>query len=153
MDGNPKDRIGSTKLPLHLFPAAAIAAGSVGMLNGALKYGRANFRAESVRVSIYVDAAQRHLQAWFEGESNDPDDGVPHLAAVLANIAILVDASAQGTLIDDRNFGNPAAHRGYVGGLASHVARLTDLHEARHPTHYSRNAVAPAVSPELADLV
>lgn len=33
--GNPKDRIASTKLPLHLFQASAVAMGSLGMLNGA----------------------------------------------------------------------------------------------------------------------
>ena len=41
---NPKDMIGSNKLPLHLWPNTATAMGSLGFLNGALKYGRANFR-------------------------------------------------------------------------------------------------------------
>jgi hypothetical protein len=140
MSTNPKDRLGAAKLPLHLFPATAIAAGSVGMLNGALKYGRSNFRATPVRATVYVDAALRHLHAWADGEDADPDDGVPHLCAVLANLAIMVDAQAQGTLIDDRNYGDPQAHRAAVDALTAHVSRLLALHAQRDPKHYSRLA-------------
>src|SRR5262245_34849479 len=69
---NPKDIIGSNKVPVSLFPSTAIALGSITMLNGLCKYGRDNFRAVGVRASIYVDAAMRHLQAWNEGEEVDP---------------------------------------------------------------------------------
>ena len=41
---NPKDAIGSQKLPLHLWPTTATAMGCLGLLDGALKYGRANWR-------------------------------------------------------------------------------------------------------------
>ncbi len=138
MTGNPKDRIGLAKIPLHLFPASAVALGSIGILNGALKYGRNNFRAEPVRASIYVDAAFRHLHAWFEGEEADPDDGVPHLGAVLANLAILVDAQVQQTLVDDRNFGNFAQYREFFEALTPHVLRLNRQHVGRSPTHFTR---------------
>ena len=68
---NPKDAIGSGKLPLHLWPTTATALGCISMLNGMLKYGRSNFRAVGIRASIYYDAAMRHLNAWFEGEDDD----------------------------------------------------------------------------------
>jgi hypothetical protein len=56
---NPKDAIGSSKLPLHLWPETATLLGSLGLLDGMLKYGRAIFRAIGVRASIYYDACRR----------------------------------------------------------------------------------------------
>jgi hypothetical protein len=41
---NPKDGIGNTKLPLHLWPFSATAQGSLALLDGMLKYGRLNWR-------------------------------------------------------------------------------------------------------------
>lgn len=134
---NPKAGVAGGKLPLHLWPATATAMGCLGMLNGMLKYGRSNFRATPVAASVYVDAALRHLQAWFEGEETDPDDGVPHLAAALSCLAIIVDAGAAGTLLDDRmTEGN---YRKLIDGLTPHVNRLKGLHAGRSPKHYTIN--------------
>lgn len=135
-DSNPKDAIGADKLPLHLWPPAATAMGSIGLAEGMLKYGRANWRAAGVRASIYYDACRRHLDAWFEGEEVAPDSGVPHLANALACLAIIVDAKAAGKLTDDRNFGG-AGYRTLVEELTPHVARLKALHAGKSPTHYS----------------
>lgn len=132
---NPKDIIGSNKLPLHLWPNTATAMGSIGFLNGALKYGRANFRVVGVRASIYYDAAKRHLDAWFEGEECDPDDGVPHLSAALACIAIIVDAAAADKLTDDRNVSG--GYRELVDVLTLHVSRLKEIHKEKSPKHYT----------------
>lgn len=134
---NPKDAIGSDKLPLHLWPNTATALGCIGMLNGMLKYGRSNFRVAGVRASIYIDAAKRHLNAWFEGEECDKDDGVPHLAAALSCIAIIVDARAAGKLNDDRMVSGGYAK--LVAELTPHVKRLKDLHKDRAPKHYTIN--------------
>lgn len=131
---NPKDTIGSDKLPLHLWPTTATAMGCIALLNGALKYGRSNWRAVGVRSSVYVDACQRHLAAWFEGEEVD-EEGVPHLAAALACLAIIVDSQAAGTLRDDRQY--PGGHRKLIDSLTPHVKRLKALHEKRTPPrHY-----------------
>ena len=132
---NPKDAIGSNKLPLHLWPETATALGSLGLLDGALKYGRSNFRAIGIRASIYVDACQRHLKAWFEGEDCDPDSGLPHLAHALACLAILVDAMAAGNMTDDRQF--PAGYREWIDELTPHVSRLKALHSGKDPKHYT----------------
>ncbi|CAM3214633.1 dATP/dGTP diphosphohydrolase domain-containing protein [Pseudomonas fluorescens] len=132
---NPKDLIGSGKLPLHLWPVTATALGSLGLLDGMLKYGRSNFRAVGIRASIYYDAASRHLNAWFEGEAVDPDSGLPHLAHALACLAIIVDAEAAGKLNDDRM--HPGGYRGLINSLTPHVARLKALHEDKNPTHYT----------------
>jgi hypothetical protein len=132
---NPKDLIGSDKLPLHLWPTTATAMGCIGMLNGMLKYGRTNFRAVGVRATIYIDAALRHLAAWIEGEECDPDDGVPHLAAALSCIAIVVDAHAAGKLNDDRMVAG--GYRKLVDALTPHVKRLKEHHKDRNPKHYT----------------
>ena len=133
---NPKDIVGSTKPPLHLGPTTATAVGCLPMLEGALKYGRSNFRAIGVRSSIYYDAARRHLDAWFEGEDVDPDSGLPHLAHALACLAIIVDAQAAGKLRDDRMA--PGGYREWINGLTQHVKRLKTKHADKHPTHYTK---------------
>lgn len=133
---NPKDAIGSDKLPIHLWPSTATALGCVAMANGMLKYGRSNFRAIGVKSSIYIDAAKRHIDAWFEGEECDPDDGVPHLAAALACIAIIVDARAAGKLNDDRQISG--GYRALVEELTPHIKRLKELHKDRAPKHYTK---------------
>lgn len=147
---NPKDAIGSDKLPIHLWPETATATGSIGLLNGDLKYGRSNWRHAGVRASVYVDAIRRHLAAWFEGEECDPDDGVPHLAAVLASAAILVDARAAGMLTDDRQ--TPGGYRALVDDLTPHVARLKALHADKNPKRYTIQD-AKAVEPSPYDEV
>ncbi|SHM77958.1 dATP/dGTP diphosphohydrolase domain-containing protein [Phytopseudomonas punonensis] len=134
-DTNPKDAIGSKKLPLHLWPTTASAMGCLGLLDGASKYGRANWRAAGVRASIYFDAANRHLAAWFEGEEADPDSGLPHLAHALACLAIIVDAQAAGTLTDDRQF--PGGHRALINQLPDHVARVQGVHAGKAPKHFT----------------
>jgi len=88
-----------------------------------------------VRASIYADACKRHIDAWFEGEEVDPDDGVPHLAAALCCLAIIVDARAAGKLNDDRMI--EGGYRKLVTELTPHVARLKALHAAKNPRHYT----------------
>jgi hypothetical protein len=138
---NPKDLIGTNKVPLSLMPATAIAVTSVAMLDGALKYGRDNYRAIGVRASIYVDAAQRHLLAWMEGEDVTSDSHVHHLGHAIACLAILIDAEAAGMLHDDRKI---------AGGYSALLARLTPLvaelraqHADKAPHHYTIADTAP----------
>jgi len=132
---NPKDAIGCNKLPLHLWPETATNLGCIALLDGMLKYGRANWREAGVRASIYYDACRRHLAAWFEGEEDDPQSGVPHLGHALACLAILVDAKVAGKLKDDRMY--PTNFRQQVDELTKHVARLKALHADKNPKHWT----------------
>ena len=132
---NPKDFIGGTKVPLHLFPETAAVFGALGLLDGMLKYGRSNWRKAGVRASIYYDACKRHLNAWFEGEDTDPDSGLPHLAHAIACIAILIDASAAGKMKDDRLY--PGGYRKTINDMTKHVLRLSELHKGKHPKHWT----------------
>jgi hypothetical protein len=131
---NPKDAIGSSKLPLHLWPTTATILGTTALLNGALKYGRANWRGVGVRASIYFDACQRHLTAWFEGEEAD-EEGVPHLASALACLAIIVDAKYAGRLNDDRQVAG--GHLEALAEMTQHVERLKKLHKGKNPKHWT----------------
>mgnify|MGYP000078278579 CR=1 FL=1 len=132
---NPKDSVGATKLPLDLVPATAIAMASLAHLDGALKYGKWNWRDAGVRSSIYVAAALRHIQKWNNGEEFDQDSGVHHLGHALACINILVDSMAQGNLTDDRP---PSIDvTAFMNALTGDVKRLNELHAGKNPKHYS----------------
>jgi hypothetical protein len=141
---NPKDAVGSNKIPMHLFPETARVYGALGLLDGMLKYGRANWREIGVRASIYYDAACRHLDAWFEGEELDPDSGLPHLCHAIACLAIIIDAKEAGKLKDDRQY--PAYWRETINKLTAHVARLKELHKNKDPKHYT---IADAILRDL----
>lgn len=101
-DGNPKDAIGGTKVPLGLCSPIAKAKWAVAQFVGLTKYGAWNWRITGVRSSIYTDAMQRHIDAYCSGEEVDPVDKTPHLGHIMACAAILIDAKAAGKLTDDR---------------------------------------------------
>jgi len=99
---NPKKAYGDRKVPLGLVPASALVYAALAMQDGAEKYGAYNWREKPVRSTTFYHAALRHLLAWFDGEEDAEDSGVPHLAHALACIAIIVDAKETGHLLDDR---------------------------------------------------
>ena len=71
---NPKDALGILKVPASTISAPVMSEVGVAMLEGALKYGRHNYRAIGVRASVYYDATvARHMALWWEGEDEDPD--------------------------------------------------------------------------------
>lgn len=103
---NPKDLVGAKKVSLTKLPPVALLHASHALMNGADKYGAYNWRDKAVRASIYVDACERHLNAWFDGEEEAADSAVHHLGHAIACLAILLDAQETGRLIDDRPAGD-----------------------------------------------
>ncbi len=99
---NPKDAIGSKKAPLSVLPFPPLYEVAAGMLEGACKYRRHNYRAIGVRSSVYFDAAMRHLTAWWEGQDIDPASGIHHVSKCMSTLIVLRDAMIQGKLYDDR---------------------------------------------------
>lgn len=101
-DTNPKTRYGLAKPPLGLIPGTARVLLAQAFADGVAKYGPANWRESPVSASTYVNAAERHLTSWYDGEAVASDSGVHHLAHAAACLLILLDAEANGTLNDDR---------------------------------------------------
>lgn len=101
-DDNPKTAYGEAKPKLSDTPTIGIQFLGQVHTNGANKYGRFNWREHQVSATVYYDAAQRHLMAWFNGEDFDPESGLPHLAHVMACCNILLDAERHKKLNDNR---------------------------------------------------
>jgi hypothetical protein len=99
---DPKQQHGADKPPLSLIPATALIPLSRALEQGAGKYGPYNWRRTPISASVYQNAALRHLLAWWDGEDVDVESGQSHLAHVMANCAILIDARMADTLQDDR---------------------------------------------------
>jgi len=99
---DPKQEPGMKKVPFHALPFAVLAEDAVAHGEGALKYGRHNWRGGKVLASTYYAAALRHLVAWIEGEDIDPDSGLSHLTKARASLGVLRDAELQGCIEDDR---------------------------------------------------
>ena len=124
---NPKDALGIMKVPASAISAPVMSEVGVAMLEGALKYGRHNYRAIGVRASVYYDAVvARHMALWWEGEDEDldtcelapegadtgvvngsgqfviPGTGLSHITKAIAGLCVLRDAMIQNKFIDDR---------------------------------------------------
>lgn len=102
LEANPKDLIGAKKAPLRFVPPALIIETAPAMANGAAKYGPYNWREKGVSLMTYIEAAQRHMLSFADGEDYAEDSGVHHLSHAAACIAIVMDAASIGKLIDDR---------------------------------------------------
>lgn len=101
-DTNPKDLEGNKKTPISLVPPSAIIYLAEGFREGAQKYGPYNWRKKKVQTMIYADATLRHLLAYIDGANIDPESGKPHLAGAIASLAVLIDATETGNLVDNR---------------------------------------------------
>jgi hypothetical protein len=99
---NPKDAIGSSKLPLNLVPDSLLIYASTAFAEGASKYSGFNWRIAGVRASVYKAAHDRHMSKWWNGEDCDQATGVKHLASAIACLGIILDAELLGKLNDDR---------------------------------------------------
>jgi hypothetical protein len=132
---NPKDAIGSTKLPLNLVPDSLTAYAALSFAEGASKYGSYNWRVAGVRASIYKAALERHLKKWWNGEECDPKTKVPHLASVIACAAIILDADLAGKLTDDRPPKVPMGQ--LIDGMEGIVKGLYEMHKDMKPHHHT----------------
>ena len=130
-DTNPKDAVGTKKVPLSTVPSTVLMEIGLAMLEGARKYGRHNYRVAGVRGSVYYDASLRHLMAWWEGEDIDPDSSLSHITKAIAGLCVLRDSMLKGNWVDDRP---PAVETGWVQKLNEKAGKIID----KYP-----NALAP----------
>jgi hypothetical protein len=122
-DSNPKDSVGTKKVPFSTVSAPVIAEIGLAMLEGSRKYGRHNYRAIGVRGSVYYDACLRHLTQWWEGEDIDPDSGLSHITKATACLVVLRDAMLLDKMVDDRP---PKVRQGWVAELNKKAAEIIE---------------------------
>lgn len=103
MPTNPKEGAGSQKPPTwSVLPRWVMLSVGRVMQIGAAKYDAFNYRVAPVQAMTYIDAIERHLQLWQDGEDVDEETGESHLASVIAGCTILMDTQALGNLGDNR---------------------------------------------------
>lgn len=143
---NPKQAFGAKKPPLAQVPLVALAHASMAFLDGSLKYGYRNWRANPVEAMTYVEAIKRHVMLWAEGEENARDTNVHNLGGVIASAALLLDAQANGTLIDNRSKSKAACD--VLHELEGQVSHLKDLQAAREAAKAGADDEAQALGAE-----
>lgn len=102
LPSNPKQLEGDKKVKVQYIPPMAIIALGEALGEGGVKYGPFNWRDMPVEALTYVGGMLRHILAYVDGENIDPESGKHHLAGVMANAAIVIDAESCGSLIDNR---------------------------------------------------
>lgn len=99
---NPKKAFGDKKPPLGQLPLIAMIHGALAFFDGKGKYGNRNWRKNPVEAQTYVEAILRHTRLWENGEEFARDTGVHNLGGVIASASLLLDAQANGVLLDNR---------------------------------------------------
>lgn len=92
------------KLPLALLPTRPLEAVARVLAFGAKKYAANNWRKGIAYSRVYA-AVLRHLWAWWRGEDNDQETGLPHLAHAVCELFFLLEYSlrpADPGELDDR---------------------------------------------------
>ncbi len=130
---NPKDAVGCKKVGLSVIPANVLAETALALTEGALKYGRHNYRGCGVRASIYYDATMRHLMAWWEGEDIDPDSQLSHITKAIAGLTVLRDSMMRENWTDDRP---PKTKAGWMLPMNERVLALQEQHKDAAPVHH-----------------
>ena len=118
---NPKDALGIKKVPFTTIPWTVLAELGVAMMEGAMKYGKHNYRSIGVRASVYIDAANRHMSSFWEGEDLDPDSRLSHVTKAIASLVVIRDGMISNNWVDDRPLKAPA---GWMAAMNERVAEL-----------------------------
>lgn len=142
---NPKDAVGIAKVPFSTISGLVMAEIGLGMLEGARKYGRHNYRFAGVRASVYFDAALRHLLAWWEGQDIDPASGLSHITKAMAGLMVLRDSMLRGNWTDDRP---PAAlDPNWIETLNREAAKILERYPVAVPAWTQARATALVRAP------
>lgn len=130
-DTNPKDAVGIAKVPQSVVSRAVLGELGLAMFEGARKYGRHNYRVAGVRASVYFDAVNRHMDAWWEGEDLDPDSGLSHITKGIATLVVLRDAMLNDKFTDDRP--PPMKDKGWMQKLNELAKKLIEKYPDPKP--------------------
>lgn len=130
---NPKDAVGINKINYSVIPANVLGEVALALTEGALKYGRHNYRGVGVRSSVYYDAAMRHLTAFWEGEDIDAESGLSHITKAISGLIVLRDCMMRGNDTDDRP---PKSKEDWMIPLNERITQLREQYKDRNPKHY-----------------
>lgn len=83
-------KLDNEKLRYELIPSSTLSSLAEVLTYGARKYEVDNWK-KCKDVNRYIGALFRHIEAWRNGEENDPESNLSHLSHALANIAFLID--------------------------------------------------------------
>lgn len=87
---------GDGKLQMSLLPHDELQRVLKRYKDGADKYGANNWK-EGMPLSVYYDSAQRHMQAWWSGDTSED-----HAAAVIWNMMGAMWTEKNKDSLDDR---------------------------------------------------
>ena len=145
---NPKDSVGIRKGGTSMIPLGVIYELGLALLEGARKYGRHNWRKVGVRYSVYVDAAKRHIDEFWEGQDMDRDNpDVHNLTKAIACLTVLRDSMMFGNAVDDRP---PPLKEGWLQRIHTAACNIIDRTPDPKPavlaTEVSRDTEAPQMA-------
>lgn len=112
--GAQRQSIG-TKINTDLVPFELVIAAAVGLGLGEYKYAARNFE-KGLSYKSLINSLERHCKALKDGETLDPDTGIPHYMLIASSTAMLVHNIMQGVIVDDR--APPKQARLDIGELA-----------------------------------
>lgn len=98
-DGGKK--FDSEKVRMDLLSPKALTEIARVMSYGAQKYGAQNWRKGIAWSRVYA-AVQRHLLAWQDGETEDPETKISHLAHASCGLMFLLEYAQTHGELDDR---------------------------------------------------
>jgi hypothetical protein len=86
---------------IDLVPPSGIIEAAKVFTYGAEIYGEHNWKRGIAFSRLYA-ALQRHMLAWWGGEDDDQESGLPHLSHALANLCMIIDLREKLPECDDR---------------------------------------------------
>jgi hypothetical protein len=138
-DDNPKTALGTAKPNYRHVPLVGLYQVGAVMELGAKKYGPCNWRDQRITASTYIAAIRRHMDAYAEGETLDPESGEHQLAHVAACCLLMLDGAACGKLNDDRPTNGAHLPAWLVANTKAQNQALNQAqhHQGAHPVHWS----------------
>lgn len=94
-------RFNDGKVRLDLIPLSALQDCARVFDYGRQKYAAWNW-AKGMDWSVPYGCLLRHMAAWFDGEENDPESGLPHLGHAMCNLVMLATFARTFAEGDDR---------------------------------------------------
>lgn len=109
------------KPPMALLDMESLQAEAAVFGFGATKYAPWNWR-KGIPVSRLMSAALRHMTAFINGETLDPESGLPHLAHARCNMAMALWMVKHRPDMDDRYKDPNLIDVGTVLGKSTHLS-------------------------------